>query len=69
MNAVTNKVVTIVGGMATMGEVLPHEATLAAARVAGFAAILVGTAVLARFGGEQVVADLQGEQGLAGSLS
>jgi drug/metabolite transporter (DMT)-like permease len=70
MNAVTNKVVTIVGGMATLGEVLPQEAALAAARVVGFVAILVGTVVLARFGGERIAADLQAEQRLAeGSLS
>jgi uncharacterized membrane protein len=49
MNAVTNKVVTIVGGMATLGEVLPTDSTLAAARVMGFATILAGTVMLARF--------------------
>src|SRR5262249_53560998 len=40
MNAVTNKVVSIVGGMATLGEFLPGEAKLAAARLAGFATII-----------------------------
>jgi drug/metabolite transporter (DMT)-like permease len=54
MNAVTNKVVTIVGGMATLGEILPDHPKLAAARVAGFVAILAGTALLARFGSEIV---------------
>jgi drug/metabolite transporter (DMT)-like permease len=49
-NAVTNKIVTIAGGMAILGELLPADPTLAAARVAGFATILLGTAVLARFG-------------------
>jgi drug/metabolite transporter (DMT)-like permease len=57
MNAVTNKVVTIVGGMATLGEILPAEAGLALARVAGFAAVLIGTAVLARFGSVEIAAD------------
>jgi len=56
MNAVTNKVVTIVGGMATLGEILPQDGRLAAARLAGLVAILVGTALLARFGSE-IVAD------------
>lgn len=59
MNAVTNKVVTIVGGMATLGELLPADATLSAARLAGFATILTGTVLLARFGGEQVAAELE----------
>ena len=52
MNAVTNKLVTIVCGMAALGELLPADASLAAARVVGFMAILVGTAMLARFGAE-----------------
>jgi drug/metabolite transporter (DMT)-like permease len=51
MNAVTNKVVSIVGGMATLGELLPGETGLAAARLAGFVTILLGTLALARFGG------------------
>ena len=50
INAVTNKVVTIIGGMASLGELLPADSTLAAARLIGFAAVLVGTAMLARFG-------------------
>jgi hypothetical protein len=50
INAVTNKVVTILGGMASLGELLPADSTLAAARLIGFAAVLVGTAMLARFG-------------------
>ena len=49
-NAVTNKIVTIAGGMATLGELLPSDPNLALARVAGFVTILIGTAVLARFG-------------------
>jgi hypothetical protein len=50
MNAVTNKVVAILCGMVTLGEPLPADAALATARVAGFVTILVGTAILARFG-------------------
>jgi drug/metabolite transporter (DMT)-like permease len=57
MNAVTNKVVSIVGGMVTLGELLPAEASLALARVAGFAAVLIGTAILARFGSVEIAAD------------
>jgi len=56
MNAVTNKIVTIAGGMATLGEILPADASLAAARVAGFTFVLVGTAVLARFGSGEIAA-------------
>jgi drug/metabolite transporter (DMT)-like permease len=52
LNAVTNKVVAIVGGMATLGEVLPDASSLAAARLAGFVLVLVGTALLARIGAE-----------------
>jgi drug/metabolite transporter (DMT)-like permease len=58
MNAVTNKVVAIVGGMVTLGEILPDDPTLASARLAGFVTILAGTALLARFGGEHVVREL-----------
>jgi multidrug transporter EmrE-like cation transporter len=50
MNAVTNKVITIGGAMAALGELLPTDARLAAARLAGFVAILLGTVILARFG-------------------
>jgi len=57
MNAVTNKIVTIVGGMAMLGELLPPDTKLALARVAGFATILLGTAVLARFGSADVARD------------
>jgi hypothetical protein len=54
LNAVTNKVLSIVGGMMTLGELLPAESSLAAARVVGFATILLGTAILARFGAAEV---------------
>ena len=59
MNAVTNKVVTILGGMAILGELLPAEPTLAGARLVGFVTILAGTVVLARFGGEQVATEIE----------
>jgi drug/metabolite transporter (DMT)-like permease len=65
MNAVTNKVVTILGAMAILGEILPEEPRLAAARVAGFVTILVGTVVLARFGGDQIAEELEMGQRLA----
>ena len=58
MNAVTNKIVTIVGGMATLGELLPTDTPLAAARVVGFVTILVGTAILARFGAASAAAEV-----------
>ncbi|HJQ82504.1 MAG TPA: DMT family transporter [Candidatus Binatia bacterium] len=61
MNAVTNKVVTIAGGMVTLGELLPAEPALAAARIVGFVAILGGTVILARFGGEQLADEVAGE--------
>jgi len=67
MNAVTNKVVSIVGGMATLGEVLPDEPSLAAARLAGFATIIVGTAILARFGESEIPRDLVGAERLGTS--
>ena len=65
MNAVTNKIVTILGGMAILGELLPAQPSLAAARVGGFVTLLVGTAVLARFGGEQIAEELEAAQRLA----
>jgi drug/metabolite transporter (DMT)-like permease len=54
MNAVTNKVVTIIGGMMTLGEFLPGDANLAIARLAGFVTILAGTTILTRFGGAEM---------------
>jgi hypothetical protein len=62
MNAVTNKIVTILGGMAILGELLPAQPSLAAARLGGFVTILVGTVVLARFGGEQIAEELEAAQ-------
>lgn len=59
VSAVTTKVVAIIGGMATLGEVLPKNSAFAATRVAGFVLILLGTAVLSRFGGEQVAGRLR----------
>jgi uncharacterized membrane protein len=59
VNAVTNKLVTILGGTAILGEQLPNEPILANARIAGFVTILVGTMVLARFGGEQVAEEIE----------
>jgi drug/metabolite transporter (DMT)-like permease len=59
VSAVTNKVVAIIGGMATLGELLPDDRAFAVARVAGFVLILLGTVVLSRFGGEQVAARLR----------
>jgi hypothetical protein len=58
VSAVTTKIVAIVGGMTTLGELLPEDRGFAVARVAGFVLILLGTAVLARFGGDQVAARL-----------
>ncbi len=43
----------------TLGEVLPDDSAFAAARVSGFILILLGTAVLSRFGGEQVAGRLR----------
>jgi len=60
MNAVTNKVISIVGGMVTLGELLPTDESLAAARVAGFVAILAGTVFLSRFGSEMIAKDTVG---------
>ena len=65
MNAVTNKIVTILGGMAILGELLPAQPSLAAARVGGFVTILVGSVVLARFGGEQIAEELEAGQRFA----
>jgi uncharacterized membrane protein len=58
VSAVTTKVVAIIGGMVTLGELLPDDRGFAVARVAGFVLILLGTAVLSRFGGEQVAVRL-----------
>lgn len=47
--AVSNKVIAIFGGMFALGEVLPENAVKQGLRVAAFAALLVGTILLARF--------------------
>jgi hypothetical protein len=60
LNAVTNKVVAIFGGIVTLGEILPPEPLFAIARVAGFMAILGGTAVLARFEARRIAEELTG---------
>jgi drug/metabolite transporter (DMT)-like permease len=59
VSAVMTKIVAIIGGMATLGEVLPEDGAFAAARVAGIVLILLGTAALYRFDGGRVAARLQ----------
>jgi drug/metabolite transporter (DMT)-like permease len=48
VNAITNKAVAIVGGMWLLGEYLPPDRMLAAARLGGFALVLMATVLLAR---------------------
>ena len=55
--AVATKIVAIVGGMATLGESLPDDAALAAARIGGLVAIVAGTVALSRFGGRETSSD------------
>jgi drug/metabolite transporter (DMT)-like permease len=52
LQQVTNKIVAILGGIFALGERLPPDPDLARARLLAFILILLGTAVLARFGGE-----------------
>jgi drug/metabolite transporter (DMT)-like permease len=52
LQQVTNKIVAILGGIFALSEHLPHDPCLARARLLAFILILLGTAVLARFGGE-----------------
>jgi drug/metabolite transporter (DMT)-like permease len=47
--AVLNKVIAIFGGMFALGEVLPENTTKQRLRLAAFAALLLGTVLLARF--------------------
>ena len=59
LEAVLSKVVAIIGGMMALGEHLPQDAKLAGMRIAAFALILFGTAVLSRFGGKEVAEKIQ----------
>jgi len=54
LEAVINKVVAIIGGMLALGEYLPDDPKMAGMRIAAFVLILLGSAGLARFGGEEV---------------
>ena len=59
LEAVLNKVVAIVGGIAALGEHLPASSALATMRIAAFVLILFGCVFLSRFGEEE-----PGEQAL-----
>lgn len=49
MNLVINQVVVVAGGILCLGENFPQDSFRFNARIGGFAAILVGTVILARF--------------------
>ena len=55
MEAVINKVVAIVGGMAALAESLPDDPFRAKLRIAAFVLILFATAILSRFEGGGIV--------------
>jgi len=59
MEAVLNKAVAIIGGMAALSEYLPADPTRAAMRLFAFVLILFGTAVLARFGGKELAEKME----------
>jgi drug/metabolite transporter (DMT)-like permease len=54
VSAVMTKVVAIVGGMVTLGEMLPEGGGLAAARLGGMILIVLGTIALSRFDATRV---------------
>ncbi len=54
LEAVLNKVVAIIGGIIALGEALPQERAMSAIRIVAFSVILLGTALLSRFGGEEI---------------
>lgn len=53
------RIITIVLGVYALGETFPHQPLYSGLRLAGLAAILFGTALLARFSGEQLAEELQ----------
>ena len=61
LNAVINKLVAILGGVAVLAEYLPEDPIKAGMRITAFIFILFGTAALARFGGEEVAERMQQE--------
>ena len=54
LEAVLNKMVAIVGGMAALSETLPEDPLKTALRICAFVLILFGSAFLARFGGKEL---------------
>ncbi len=50
VNLVTNQVLVVAGGLVCLGESFPHQSFAFAARLAGFAGILIGILLLARVG-------------------
>ncbi len=58
LEAVLNKVVAIVGGMAALAETLPEDPLKTVLRICAFVLILFGSAFLARFGGKELAEKL-----------
>jgi hypothetical protein len=56
VNLVINQVMVVVGGIWCLGEHLPEQEFPFYARLIGFAAVLIGTVMLGRFGASKAVA-------------
>lgn len=59
MDAVTNKIIAIIGGMVALAEHLPDDPVQAAMRVTAFVFILFGSVFLSRFGGEEAAQPME----------
>jgi len=62
LEAVSNKVIAIFGGMFALAEYLPQNRTLAIMRVIAFVLLLSGSGVLSRFGGKEVAEKISSPQ-------
>lgn len=63
LQAVLNKVVAIIGGIVALGEALPGQTSMSVMRIVAFVLILFATALLSRFGGEEVAESISEKQG------
>jgi len=66
VNLVINQVMVVIGGIWCLGEHLPEQSFAFCARLIGFAAVLIGTVMLGRFGAPKAGAALSSHDAVHG---